>query len=339
MPTVSVIMSQYNGGPFLRDAVESILAQTFRDFEFIVIDDASTDGSLHTLEEYAERDRRIKLLKNEKNLGLTKNLNCGIKAADGRYLARIDADDVAHPERFARQLEFLENNRSVDVCGSWIRRMGDRAGTGKHPVDDCAIKAKLFLSSSLFHPTVMMRKSFLDSRDISYDEEFKKSQDYDLWVRMAEAGAVFHNIPKALVFYRFHSSSVTKKFGNEQTSFADMVRLRQLSGLVGETSGEERSLHLALIDASHRKGSFSTDAETMRKMALWVRRLVETNDSSRRYDPGFFRFLLSRRWDRALRESIAGGLGFKDVWDGRTAEVLRFPAWRGLRLRLLSLKR
>ncbi|TAL17888.1 glycosyltransferase family 2 protein [bacterium] len=338
MPMVSVIMSQYNGGLFLQGAVESILAQTYSDFEFIILDDASTDGSLGVLKEYAGLDKRIKLIENPENQGLTKNLNCGIRAAEGKYIARIDADDVAHPERFARQLELLENNRSIDVCGSWIRRMGDRAGTGKHPVDDRRIKANLFLSSSLFHPTVMMRKSFLDSRDISYAEEFKKAQDYDLWVRMAEAGAVFHNIPEALVFYRFHPGSVTSKSGGEQASFADRVRFRQLARLIGEPSGEEKALHLTLVHASRRQESL-TDAGTMRKLASWVRRLAESNDASRLYDPDCFRALLSRRWDRAMRESVAGGLGFKDVWDVGTAGTIGFPFWRGLRLRFLSLKR
>ena len=117
-PMVSVLMAVYNAEKYLTEAVESILVQTFADFEFLIIDDGSVDGSAAILEDYAESDERVKVIHNSENLGLTKSLNIGLKLTQGKFIARIDADDVAVPERFEKQITFMDDHPDIGVCGS-----------------------------------------------------------------------------------------------------------------------------------------------------------------------------------------------------------------------------
>src|SRR6478609_8869067 len=125
-PKVSVIMSVYNGARYLKEAVDSILGQTFTDFEFLIVDDCSNDNSPHILKEYAEKDKRIRLIANEFNLGLTKNLNKMITESKGEYLARFDCDDVSLPNRFAAQVNYLDEHKNVALVSSWANSMNEQ---------------------------------------------------------------------------------------------------------------------------------------------------------------------------------------------------------------------
>ena len=142
LPLVSVIMSVYNGEKYLVQAIDSILNQTYQNFEFIIIDDCSTDNSSHILQEYAKKDSRIKIIKKEKNIGIKgfiENLNLGISIAEGKYIARMDADDISLPERFQKQVTFLENNPEIFMVGAQIdfineknEIIGEKAGALEH---------------------------------------------------------------------------------------------------------------------------------------------------------------------------------------------------------------
>ena len=128
-PLVSVIMSVYNGEKYLVQAIDSILNQTYQNFEFIIIDDCSTDNSSHILQEYAQKDSRIKIIKKEKNIGIKgfiKNLNLGISIAKGKYIARMDADDISLPERFQKQVDFLENNPEITLVGAQLNLINEQ---------------------------------------------------------------------------------------------------------------------------------------------------------------------------------------------------------------------
>ena len=190
-PTVSVLMSVYNGERYLRPAVESILAQTFADFEFVIIDDGSKDASASILRRYADRDPRVKLTVREENEGLTAKLNEAFATSRGKYLARMDCDDVALPERFARQVALLDADPTVACTGGWFQLI-DGAGrlltTFRPPTDDAAIQAKLVCGhTAICHPCAMIRRTALE-RVGGYDTRFKTSQDLDLWLRLGEVG-------------------------------------------------------------------------------------------------------------------------------------------------------
>ena len=195
LPKISVIMSVYNGMPFLKDAVESILNQTYKNFEFIIIDDASTDGSLKYLKSL--KDRRIKLINNSKNLGLAASLNKGLKVAKGNYIARMDADDISLPKRFEKQIEFLLKNPSIDLCGTWAKLIDENnklIGQVKKPIDDRNIKRMNMWITGIIHPSWLGKKSLFEKLK-GYDPHYDLAEDLDFLIRannfrMANIGEV-----------------------------------------------------------------------------------------------------------------------------------------------------
>lgn len=207
-PAISVLMSVYNGERFLADAVDSILGQSVGDFEFLIVDDGSTDGTAAILRGYD--DPRIRLITNPRNLGLTRSLNIGLAAARGRFIARMDADDIAVPDRFARQLAFFEANPRVVLVGSGHARLDDDARTlawatrALRPVE---VRWLSFFWSPLLHPSAMFRAGAIHRAGLRYDERLATSQDYDLWTRMLGHGdgAVLEG---PLVLWRRHGAAV-----------------------------------------------------------------------------------------------------------------------------------
>lgn len=208
-PRVTVLMPVYNGERFLRGALESILSQTFTDFEFLIIDDGSTDQSAEIVRTY--NDSRIRLVQNESNLKLTASLNRGLSLARGEYIARMDADDVCMPERLEKQVRFLDENQHVDILGTDVE-MIDHAGAlwlGSKPFrlprKHGAIRWMLYFVCPIYHPTVMMRRTVMDSLD-GYSLDFPYAEDYDLWLRAA-AQVQIGNVPDILLKLRIHESS------------------------------------------------------------------------------------------------------------------------------------
>src|SRR5688500_12259876 len=195
-PTISVLMSVYNGERYLAAAMDSILGQSCRDFELIVIDDGSKDSSPRMLEQYAQRDPRIKLTVRE-NKGLTVTLNEAFAQSRGKYLARMDSDDVALPDRFARQFDLLESNPDLVLTGGYFQLI-DGAGrlltTLRPPTTDAEIQATLLKGhNAICHPAAMIRRSAMEKVG-GYDTRFKTSQDLDLWLRLGEVGKLA-NVP------------------------------------------------------------------------------------------------------------------------------------------------
>lgn len=233
-PRVSVLMGVYNGLPYVREAIESVLEQTYRDFEFLVVDDASTDESAEVVSEYAEEDDRIRLLENEKNRGLTWSLNRALDAARGEYVARQDADDRSEPTRFERQVTYLDDHPEVAAVGTGARLV-DAAG---EPLDRRVVLADPSLDdlqqkNHLIHGSVMGRKrAFADVG--GYDEFFEYSQDYDLWLRLANEHEL-RNIPDPLYVLREHGGSVYFSQRDESTLYAFLVRGRSTGELNSET--------------------------------------------------------------------------------------------------------
>ncbi len=202
-PTISVLMSVYNGQPYLQEAIESILTQTYTDFEFIIIDDCSDDGSSGIIEEYAKKDSRIKLITNKTRLGLGSNLRHGVEISQGTWIARMDADDISMPQRFEKQLNYVMQNPEIDILGSFafdINEHGDTIGMRRCPTAHEIIK-KFIWTCPIIHPTAFMRKESLILAG-SYGTE-KRKQDYALWFRCVKAGLYFSNLPEPLIKYRF----------------------------------------------------------------------------------------------------------------------------------------
>lgn len=202
-------MSVYNAEQFLAQAIESILAQTYTDLEVILIDDGSTDGSAQMLAIYASKDARIRVV-TQANTGLTKALNVGIVQATGTYICRMDADDIAKPERIARQVAYMDQHPAVAICGTlgeYIDEQGNVIGQKVLPTTSEAIKAKLLFNNQCIHSSLCIRKAVLDELG-GYDEDFAKSQDYELLLRVGAKHKIA-NLPETLIQWRVGSGSIS----------------------------------------------------------------------------------------------------------------------------------
>jgi glycosyltransferase involved in cell wall biosynthesis len=217
-------MGVYNDSKYLGLAIESILSQTFSDFEFLIFDDGSTDGSAKILDEYAAKDPRVKII-HQQNIGLTKTLNKGIKMAKGEYIARMDSDDISLPERFKKQVAFLDGRPDVAVISTFtkvIDKNGNEIGRHTPGTSHENIKKMSFFSGQLSHPAAMMRLSAI--KEIGgYDEKVRYAQDYDLWLRVMRKYKVA-NIPEFLFLWRKTSGGIGQAKKKEQLGFAQVAK-------------------------------------------------------------------------------------------------------------------
>lgn len=210
-PKISVIMSCYNRKDYLIEAIESILNQSYSDFEFIIVDDASTDGSQDIIKKYADLDSRIIFIKNDKTKGLINNLNKAFELTKGEYIARMDDDDISLPERFAKQIEYMDTHPEITLLGSFIEVFGDETAVNwVCETDSSILEILMNFFNPLCHPSVMIRKSFLDEHNLKYSLKAIYAEEYDLWKNIILAGGKLANLPENLLKYRVHKNSITK---------------------------------------------------------------------------------------------------------------------------------
>lgn len=209
-PKVSVIMSVFNATPFLAESVSSILNQTYKNFEFIIINDGSTDKTSEILSRFS--DPRLKII-HQNNRGFTKSINYCLRLAKGKYIARMDADDISLPERLSRQISFLDSHPDIALCGTYaiaINESGQEIGRYTYPpVNHSDILRLLFRHNPFIHPSVMFRKKVIDQIG-PYNEKFPVAQDYELWSRLAPQFKTA-NLPEFLLRYRILKKSVTRQ--------------------------------------------------------------------------------------------------------------------------------
>jgi glycosyltransferase involved in cell wall biosynthesis len=222
MPKVSVLLPVYNAEIHLQDTLETILNQTFSDFEILAIDDGSKDRSLEILR--SMRDPRIRIHTNSKNIGISATLNRAIELANGEYLARMDSDDLASSERLRAQVALLDSHPDVGVTGSSIEVFGKTLRRViRYPKSDQDIKAALLFDSAFAHPTVMIRKDVLSKSGLKYESSHDGAEDYLLWSKMAEI-TKFENLPEPLLHYRVHSSQISVSRAKQQRETAKRIR-------------------------------------------------------------------------------------------------------------------
>ena len=237
-PRVTVLMSVYNGERYLAESIDSLLAQTYGDFELLVINDASTDRSRNLLASYS--DPRIRIIDNGSNLGLTASLNIGLAAARGELVARQDADDSSHPRRLEKQVGFLDSHPHIAVLGTGVRFVDERgrpirARSSMWPRCETlqAIRWQLMFESPFTHSSVMFRRAVIWGEFKGYDESFRTSQDYELWSRVARIHAMT-NLPEPLVDFRNHSTSISTKYTEPNVDKVRDVLRRNMVETLGD---------------------------------------------------------------------------------------------------------
>lgn len=289
--TVSVVMSVYNGDRYLREAVDSILNQTFTDFEFIIIDDGSTDTTWQILTAYAKQDSRILPIRNDENIGLTCSLNKGIALAKGKYIARMDADDISLRDRFAKQVAFMDAHPEVGVCGSWIKFISEGISYIWHyPTDDKTIRCWLLFKTALAHPSIIMRKNLFLKAGLSYDPAYKYAQDHELWVRSSKY-CKLANIGEVLLLYRIHNNQVWQRHRTDQIALARRIQLAQVKSLGIQPTADELNLHYALS-----MSNFEGTKDFVNQAHTWLSKIKAENEKTGSYDELALAKFLGQLW-------------------------------------------
>lgn len=266
-PLVSVLMSVYNEPiNWIRDSVESILQQTYSYLEFIIIlDNPNYDDACMLLEEYAKSDNRVVFLQNDKNIGLTKSLNKGLNFCHGKYIARIDADDIALPYRLQCQVYYLERNSDVVAVGSWARAINDKGklmNVIKVPLTGISIRGGSLFTSPLLHPSAMIR----NFDGLKYDESFKYSQDYALWVSLMANGYRVANLKAILMKYRYSTNQIFNKHKMEQQLCANRIKSNVIEMLGIEFDNIYSKTLFGLLGANTEDSSFEFKINLVRNL-------------------------------------------------------------------------
>jgi glycosyltransferase involved in cell wall biosynthesis len=246
-PVISVVMPVHNMEVFVQDAIESILGQTFENFEFIIIDDASSDGTKEILDNI--KDSRIVRLTNSVNAGNYRSRNRGLEICKGKYICIMDADDISAPDRLEKQFLFMEENLHFAIAGSDIKFISK----GLTPLpsqrlrDEQEIKVKLLCDNVCTHSSLIIRKEILDKYKIRYNEDYYYSADYKLLVDISRVGHIT-NIPEFLLFYRLHNKQITSTMGYEQKIYRNQIQIAQLGDFKIRPSVEEIIIHQGLMN-------------------------------------------------------------------------------------------
>lgn len=285
---VTVLMSVYNTKEtYLREAIESILNQTMQDFEFLIVDDASDEDTVRVLDEYT--DVRIVRITNENNLGLTASLNRGLARARGKYIARMDSDDISMPDRLWRQYCYMERHPQIAVLGSWANLGGKVVKYQGHASSDWRKVRMLIENVGIAHPTAFLRADFLRQYHLTYDESIRKSQDYDLWTRCLEYGKM-GVCPHVLLRYRVHDEQISAVSSDEQVQTKRQIRTRLLEKLAVEYMQEELEQFLTLE-------RIVLEPE---KLAVFLDKIISANKKKNDYDGFILKKELTFVWFKVI---------------------------------------
>lgn len=293
-PLVSVVLPNYNNGPYLREAIDSILNQTFPDFEFIIIDDCSTDNSIEIIESYS--DPRIILKVKEKNSGIVDSLNIGLDIAKGEYMLRMDGDDISTPDRMEKLLRFMEENPSIGVCSSAIQNFGLVDDLWKFEADPQKNKAMLLFGHGIGHASSIFRMIFFREHGVRYRNGYPFVEDYKLFTELSEF-ADFNCINEPL--YKYRRLPHTSTIANEETlrDRIGLIHIEVLNQLLDRTaSSDELYIHFNLY-----RGVFD---RPLIEYFNWSKILLKSNSSNCSYPTKEFIDVIESKMERILFKSL-----------------------------------
>ena len=292
-PLVTILMPVYNAALYVKEAVDSILNQTFTDFELIIFNDGSTDESSKVLN--AIKDERIILHDYKNNSGYVAHLNEGLRMAKGLYIARMDADDIALPERLAKQVALLNREPNVGLCGTRYQMFGTLNGVIQLPEDDKQIREFMLEHSPMGHPTVMFRKAIVDQYKLAYDKTFMPSEDYKMWYDFSKVSEL-RNLPEVLLHYRVHPHQISLYQNETQRAHADAVRILQLTDKGFELTPEEQILYCRILG----QHTFFENAAEFNAALDLMQKMIAMNTRLRAYDADLLVKIFSNSWHRII---------------------------------------
>lgn len=294
-------MTLYNKGPFVEEAVRSVLDGTFADFELLVVDDASTDDGPAIVRRIA--DPRIRLIESDRNTGRAAAANRGYDAAQGEYIAVLDADDIAYPERLARQIAFMDQHPSVGVCGGFAQLIGERSVVGKWPASDRECRGKLLFGDPVLYGTAMFRRSVLEEHHLRSDAAWHwPAEDYLFMLRVG-VHAEFANLQEPLIQYRMGENN--QRHGRDAFEDRAMVVKEAFRFFGMPIAPEELELQLAFHDLIRKP----FNAERVRALWEWKERLIGINRERDLFPADLFEKQLHHRWQRLFHRLADADLG------------------------------
>jgi glycosyltransferase involved in cell wall biosynthesis len=287
MPFVTILLPNYNNARFLKEAIDSILLQTFQDFELLIVDDCSTDNGVEIIQSYS--DKRIKLIRKDTNSGIVDTLNIGLDQIDSKYMARMDGDDISYPQRCEKIIRFLENNPLVGVCSSALETFGVKDEVWPVETDPDMLKAGLIRSVTTPHAPSVFRMDVLNKHQIRYQNGYPHLEDYNLFFRLRHH-TNFHNLKNVLYRYRILEHNVTVR--NRATLYEryKIMYKEVLNELKIETTAENLQLHLELCHTV--KPTMSVEA-----LLNYKKMLIEKNTASQVYPESAFNKFVELRWN------------------------------------------
>ena len=294
-PKVTVLMSVYNGEKYLRQSINSILNQTFEDFEFLIIDDASTDSSNDIILSY--NDQRIKVIKNNKNIGQAVSLNRGLQEANAEYVARMDQDDISLSLRLEKQVIFMDEHLEVGVSGVFAMFIDshdeklEMKSYEKMMTENEDLKTQLIFRPCFIHPSVIIRLSLLKDHHLFYEENAGHAQDYRLWYRMSSI-CDFGNIPDKLYKYRFHKSQLSKNKRNDQFLSSNLTRIMVLEDFLNRRVSQKEQIKHAGISMAQ----YGSNINEVNEAENWLIFLMNHNKMERKYNANSLGNILENIW-------------------------------------------
>ena len=293
MSLVTIVLPVYNGERYLRDAIDSVLAQTYRDFELWVVNDGSSDGTVAIVDSYG--DPRVKRIDNPHNMGLVATLNRAFAMVETPYIARMDDDDLWHEKKLELQMALLESRPDVGVCGTSIHKFGDIDSIHIFPEESDALKVGLLFYCMMSHPSVVYRRSMLVETGLSYRQDYFPAEDYKMWVDVLQHSKIY-NLQEPLVEYRQHGGQICREKKVEQIALERRLREEQLRLVYPNPTEEELNFHLDRFTTLQP----NSDAE-VKHFLDWAKKLCAVNLQHGYVKPEVMRSELHRYVQNAIR--------------------------------------
>lgn len=289
-PLVSVFMPVYNAGIYLEAAIQSILDQTFRDFEFVIVNDGSTDQSEAVIRSF--HDPRIRLENNPQNLGLIASLNRGLELCHGAYIVRMDQDDISLPTRLEKQIGWLEAHPEYGLIGSWFEDFGDaiESRVVRYSSDDTHIRIRHLYQTHVSHPTAVLRSAIIREHHLRFDPEFVHGEDYNCWVSFS-AHCKLSNYPEVLVRKRDHPRNITNLYAKTMHHTCTRVKQRQFEAMGAPLSVEEADIYTRFADPE-----WNFNSEEMQLLSALLNRIHAANRKSHFIHPDAYDAWLAEKW-------------------------------------------
>jgi glycosyltransferase involved in cell wall biosynthesis len=298
--SVSVLLPVYNAELFLKEAIESIINQSYSNFEFIIINDGSTDNSENIILSF--NDPRIRYIKNDTNIKLIATLNKGIALSNGEYIIRMDADDISLPNRIDEQVIFMNSHPDVGVCGTFIKVLGGDKNEKivSFETEHDAIQFKLFFSNYMTHSSVIIRKSIIKDNVLSY-KNYLHAEDYKLWVDISRVSKL-HILPKVLLKYRIHENNISILEINQQAIISKQIRIEQIDELDVDYSSKEIDVYEEFL-----RGVTAFKLEEIETLFLFFKKLINANNSKKTFSTSLFNtFFAKTAWDLSCLHTNLG---------------------------------